>query len=197
MKPYTIAVPLLLLIATGCGRENTDVTAPAEVPAATAPATDTAGLGAVALPEFVQKAAMTDMFEIEAGKIARERASSAAIKSFARQMVTDHTATSAQLKGILATETGAPVIPTALDQAHLDKLARLRSAEAADFDGLYLDQQTEAHENALNLLQTYAQNGENARVKAFAAEVAPKVSAHLEMVRGLDRQGADDMKSKS
>ena len=151
-------------------------------------------VGSVALPEFVTKMAMTDMFEIEASKIAQQRASSSAIKTFARQMVTDHTATTSALKGILAAESGAPTPPAALDQEHLDRLARLRAASGSEFDAMYLDQQTEVHENALNLLQNYAQNGENAQVKAFAAQTAPKVAQHLEMVRGIDRQGADDVK---
>lgn len=195
MKLYTVAVPLLL-IATACAPESADKDA-SQIPAATEPSSDLAAMAATPLPEFVQKAAFTDMFEIEAGKIAQQRSTSAAIKAFAKQMVTDHTATSTQLKGILAAEAGAPAIPTALDQDHLDRLSRLRSASAADFDGVYLDQQTEAHENALNLLRNYAAGGDNAQVKTFAAETAPKVEQHLATVRNLDQSGADDGKSKT
>jgi putative membrane protein len=197
MKVAALAVPLLL-IASGCGQNASDssttATAPTDIPSATTPAADMPAVGTVALPEFVTKVAMTDMFEIEAAKLAQQRATSAAVKSFARQMTTDHTATSTKLKGILAADAAAPALPTALDQEHLDKLAKLRTASANEFDDMYIDQQTEAHENALNLLRNYAQNGENAQVKAFAAETAPKVAQHLETVRTLDRVGADDVK---
>lgn len=191
------AVPLLLVLATGCARENeTDTVTAPEMPTIDMPSAP--AMAAVTLPEFVTKVAMTDMFEIEAAKIAQQKARGAAVKTFARQMVADHTATTTQLKSLLSAETAPPPVPTALDQDHLDRLAKLRAASASDFDTLYLDQQTEAHENALNLLRSYAQNGDNARIRAFAAETAPKVERHLEMARTMDRTGADDTaKSKS
>ena len=70
-------------------------------------------------------------------------------------------------------------------------LQSLREAQPSDLDVRYVDQQTEAHENALSLLQRYAQGGDNVALKAFAGELAPKVQHHLDMVRGLDQSGAD------
>jgi putative membrane protein len=140
--------------------------------------------------------AMSDMYEIEASKIAQTKATNPQIKTFARQMINDHSGTSEQLKSLLASETSPPAMPAALDQAHLDRLARLREATAENFDEVYVDQQSEAHENALSL-RSYAQNGDNPRIKQFATETATKVQQHLTMVQALDDTGADENKSKS
>ncbi|MEM5846421.1 DUF4142 domain-containing protein, partial [Pediococcus pentosaceus] len=47
--------------------------------------------------DFVTEAAGSDMFEIESSKLAAERADPAT-KTFAQQMITDHTKTSMEMK---------------------------------------------------------------------------------------------------
>ena len=47
--------------------------------------------------DFVKEAAMSDMLEIEAAKIAEQKGN-ATEKKFAGQMITDHTKTSSELK---------------------------------------------------------------------------------------------------
>ena len=50
--------------------------------------------------DFVKEAAMSDMLEIEAAKIAQQKGNSTE-KTFAGQMITDHTKTSSELKGMV------------------------------------------------------------------------------------------------
>jgi putative membrane protein len=189
-----VAIPVLL-IASACSQQNdTTVATDTAAPDMTTPAAP--ALSTVALPDFVTRMAMSDMYEIEASKIAQTKATNPQIKTFARQMINDHSGTSEQLKSLLASETSPPAMPAALDQAHLDRLARLREATAENFDEVYVDQQSEAHENALSL-RSYAQNGDNPRIKQFATETATKVQQHLTMVQALDDTGADENKSKS
>ena len=69
----------------------------------------------------------------------------------------------------------------------------LNGASAKDFDDRYLDQQTMAHHEALLAFNGYAKAGDNVDLKAFAAETAPKLEHHAEMVTKLDRStNADD-----
>src|SRR3978361_1424756 len=65
--------------------------------------------------DFIKEAAMSDMLEIEAAKVAQQKGN-ADEKKFAEQMITDHTKTSTELKGLLAGEMKA-AIPAALDDA--------------------------------------------------------------------------------
>jgi len=61
---------------------------------------------------FVEAAALSDMYEVQAGQLASMRAHMPELKKFAQQMVDAHTMTSNQLKGILA-KTAANVAPPA------------------------------------------------------------------------------------
>src|ERR1700745_1047727 len=63
--------------------------------------------------DFIEEAATSDMLEIEAAKIAQQKGD-ATEKTFARQMITDHTKTSSELKGMVSGDMKA-AIPTALD----------------------------------------------------------------------------------
>ena len=106
-------------------------------------------------------------------------------------MVTDHSATTAKVKAITAKD-AALKPPAAMDEEHQKLIADLKAATPDKFDTLYFDQQTDAHEKAHGLLESYASGGDNAELKAFAAETAPKVQMHLDMVKKLDEAGADD-----
>src|ERR1700709_1010354 len=61
--------------------------------------------------DFIKEAAMSDMLEIEAAKVAQQKGN-ADEKKFAEQMITDHTKTSTELKGMATGELMA-AIPTA------------------------------------------------------------------------------------
>jgi putative membrane protein len=217
MRHYLIASTAILAAVSlaACSRqgaENTAATTESAVETATTAAgqavdkvqdaasapvgqTSAATIGANTTDGFVSSAAMSDMYEVEAGKIASERSKSAQIKSFAQMMVKDHTATTTELKGILSKASLNVTPPAALDERRKGMLDNLRSATAENFDKTYMDQQVAAHGEAATLMKGYADNGDNADLKAFAAKTAPKVQMHLDMARNLDRGGADGSKT--
>lgn len=192
--PLALAAALALAACNNTPAANQSAAAdnmamgPAETPMGGAIASAS---GAAATPDFVTRAAISDMFEIESSRVAIQRSNNAEIKKFANQMVTDHTATTAKLKSLVASNNlAAP--PNALDEPHQKMLADLKSAAADDFDETYLDQQDQAHTATLDLLNGYAAGGENADLKAMAAETAPKVQQHLAMVKQMDDADVDD-----
>jgi putative membrane protein len=136
---------------------------------------------------FVEGAVMGDIYEIEASKIALNRAKSADVKKFAQQMVDAHTATT---KALMAALKSAPDVtpPTELDSRHKDMLDNLKGAKAEDFDGRYIAQQINAHDEALVLMRGYAKSGDNAEIKVFAAATEPKVQMHLDMIKDVDNK---------
>lgn len=187
------------LTMAACGDKNTadeatstapgtELTDQGQLPEATADntATDQASI------DFVQKLSLSDMFEVEASKIALTKSSSPSIKAYAQSMITAHTAATATLKPIADALKVMP--PVTLDNDHAEKITDLNKATVKEFDQKYLDQQTDAHENALNALNDQAANGTNATLKAFAAAMAPKVAEHLDMVKKLDKSGVDEPK---
>lgn len=144
------------------------------------------------LKGFVTAAAISDMYEVEAGKIAEHRAHSGRVRAFAAKMVKAHTETTESLKSIVAS-LGSSVTPVA-PPAHLDDrrqgmIDELRGAKPSDFDNRYLSQQVDAHKEALILMKGYAKDGDVAPVKAFAARTAPIVQMHLNMAQSLYEAG--------
>lgn len=136
-------------------------------------------------PTFTAKAAASDQFEIQASKLALQRSSNPEVKRFARMMIDAHTKTTAQLKQA-ADDAGVAIpTPVVLPSDMQGKLNDLEKVSLADFDKTYLDDVVDAHQSALNVMQRYAQDGDQAQIKSLAAEVAPKVQQHLTMAKSI------------
>lgn len=134
---------------------------------------------------FVNTVAASDYYEIEAGKLAQEKATTQALKNFGGMMVTGHTATTNTLKSIGAAASPAWVPSAVLTAQQEADLASLRAANGADFDTAYKAQQVAAHEKAHALLQDYAANGDGAELKKFASDTAKTVKMHLDRIKGM------------
>jgi putative membrane protein len=136
--------------------------------------------------DFVKEVAISDMFEIQSSKLAEDKGN-AAEKSFASQMVTDHTKTSTELKGLV---TGGKVkadLPDALDSSTQSKLDKLKGASGKDFSSDFDSYQVSAHKDAVSLFERYAKGGDNADLKDWAGKTLPKLQHHLEMAQGLGK----------
>jgi putative membrane protein len=134
---------------------------------------------------FATAAAISDMYEVTAGKLALQRSSQADIKAFAQKMVDAHTATTEKLKGLLPPDITPPAHVDSRRQGMLDNL---RGASAADFDHRYAVQQVAAHKEADILMRGYGKDGDNASIKTFARETDKDVKMHLSMARDLEKK---------
>lgn len=152
----------------------------------------TGATGALSTEAFVRDAAIGGLYEIESSKLALEKASSPDVKAAARTIIADHEAANAKLKALVDAGKAPGPLPTALDERRKGMIDNLKGASAKDFDDRYLDQQTMAHHEALLAFNGYAKTGDNPDLKAFAAEAAPKLKHHAEMVTKLDRSTTAD-----
>jgi putative membrane protein len=139
--------------------------------------------------DFVKQVAISDMFEIESNKLAQQKGN-AAEKTFASQMVTDHTKTSTELKGLVSNGKVKAELPTALDSSHQSKLDKLKGASGNDFSSEFSSMQTSAHKDAVDLFERYAKGGDNADLKDWAGKTLPALRHHLEMAQALDKKPA-------
>lgn len=135
---------------------------------------------------FASKAALSGMLEVRSSELAQEQANSRDVQDFAQMMIEDHTAANDKLMGIVAGKTFDA--PDTLDEDHQAKLDELQDAE--EFDRAYLDMQEEAHEKAVSLFESYAENGEDEDLRTFAENTLPTLEQHLERVREI-REGFD------
>ena len=135
--------------------------------------------------QFANTAASSDAYEVAAGKLAKDKASSQALKDFGAMMVTAHTESTAKLKAAAGKATPAitpdPTL-TAEQQSNLDTLKGLSGAE---FDSAYKSQQVDAHQKALAAIQSYAAGGDVAALREWASTTAPVVQTHLDKILGL------------
>jgi len=137
-------------------------------------------------PDFVKEVAISDMFEVESNKLAQAKGN-APEKAFASQMVTDHTKTSTELKGLVSGGKVKAELPTALDSSHQSKLDKLKGAEGKDFSSDFDSMQVSAHKDAVSLFERYAKSGDNPDLKNWAGKTLPALKHHLEMAQGLSK----------
>lgn len=137
---------------------------------------------------FIAKAAATDAFERDAGRLAEKRSGDADVRAFGGMMVTAHTGTTNKLRAVLAKDHLPIPSKTTPDPTQAKMLTDLVNAPKDKFDKAYAHSQVVAHQMALKLLQDYAMTGDNPDLKQLAAATAPDVQMHLEMAMKLEAQ---------
>lgn len=137
--------------------------------------------------EYVQQAVMSDLFEIDASKLAVEKADSKDVKAFAERMVKDHSASLKALTDAASRGQTGITPPNDLDGDHKARIALLRNASGVEFDKLYIDLQTGAHEFALTLHGAYARSGDNGELKTVAGDIARRVEDHLAQIETIGK----------
>lgn len=182
MKVRLLLTSGLAFAVAACGAQGEDSAESNAVSEATSEAAVIAT--AEASQQFVDELTASDMFEIEAGKLAQEKGASQKVKDFGAMMVKDHTESSAKLKAA-ATKAGLAVtVAPTLSAAQAENLGLLRNA-GSDFDQIYAAQQVAAHETALTSLRQQAAEGAAQPLQEFARSTAMIVEHHLETAKEL------------
>ncbi|TGQ35700.1 DUF4142 domain-containing protein [Mesorhizobium sp. M00.F.Ca.ET.216.01.1.1] len=146
---------------------------------ATAMALALPALAAETDQDFVTKAAIGGMFEVQSSKIAQDKLQDQSLKDFAQKMISDHGAANAKLESIAGEQ--QLQVPSDLDTSHKSDVEKLQSA-AAPVDAPYTDMQKAAHADAVSLFEAYAKDGDNPALKSFATETLPTLKMHQEMI---------------
>lgn len=150
-----------------------------------------ADLGANAAPymptptpaNFVKKAGASDKFEITTANLMMN-SSDPAIKSFAQQMITDHTKSTAMIKSAAGADK-VVVAPPVLMPEQTKQVTMLKAATGKKRDTIYIQQQKQAHQKALNLMETYSKSGTASHLRETAGQIAPVVQSHLDMLNKM------------
>lgn len=156
----------------------------AALAAATALLLADAAYAAPPTPVFLAKAGASDLYERTASNIVLASTRDAAIRRFARMMVADHGKSTAMVKAAAA-RSGLHPRPPMLDPAQRKMIADLRHARGRDRDRVYVDQQKQAHAEALGLMQDYAATGATPALRRTAGDIVPVVQHHIDMLHNL------------
>ena len=135
--------------------------------------------------DFIKEAATSDLLEIEAAGIAQQKGGPAE-KTFAEQMIADHTKTSTELKDLVPADLKS-ALPTDLDEMSQKHLDKLRDTRDQAFASVYDPMQVSAHKDAVSLFERYAKGGEDPNLKDWAGKILPSLRHHLEMAEEMDK----------
>jgi putative membrane protein len=140
---------------------------------------------AVTTEDFVRTASIANQFEIKSSELALEKSQRGDVKSFAKQMVDDHTQTGVKLKQALQSSATSQQAEDTLDDKHQKLFDTLESASSDTFDTQYIGMQVDAHKEAVSLFSSYAKSGRDAVLKDFASQTLPTLKSHLSHVTQL------------
>jgi putative membrane protein len=126
---------------------------------------------------FAMKAAQGGQMEVDLGKMAKDHASSQAVKDFGQRMVDDHSKAGDELKALASKKSiDLPSGPGAEEKGMSDRLGKLQGAA---FDRAYMRMMVSDHKKDIAEFQREANRGQDADLKTWAAKTLPTLQEHL------------------
>ena len=193
---YFAALAVVVLAACGpedrSGTPETDTTATTgvsvqETSTATATTTGATGGSTSAMAgedkEFVSKAGMGGLFEVQAGNLALQKAQNADVKSFAQRMVTDHSNANAELAQLATTKGVA--LPTELGGDHKAAFDHLNSLSGAEFDKAYMHHMVDDHDKDVAEFEKASTTAMDGDVKTWAGKTLPTLQQHQQLSKDV------------
>lgn len=134
--------------------------------------------------KFLTEAAMGGLMEVELGRWAAQKGTSAEVKQFGQRMVDDHGNANTELAQ-LASSKGV-TLPAQLDEKHQNEASKItRLAGGAEFDKAYSKMMLKDHEKDVSAFEKASTSAGDADIKAFAAKTLPTLQEHLQMAKAL------------
>jgi len=140
---------------------------------------------------FVKKAAMSNAAEIEISKLALTRSQSPQVKSFAEQMVRDHSTAAKELQEVAQKQGFA--VPGGTDHAHQSNMKKMEQLTGADFDKAYGEQMRKDHKKAVSLFSAASEDQSlDPNLRELANKLLPTLRQHQHEAQNLpdDRESS-------
>lgn len=130
--------------------------------------------------------------DIDAGNVAKTRASDPKVKEFAQRMVTDHSGVNKQA---VALATKLKVTPEdnptsqSLKSGGDANIAKLKTLKGADFDKAYIEHEVDYHQAVLDAVdKTLIPGVKNEELKTLLVKTRPAFVAHLEHAKHVQAE---------
>jgi putative membrane protein len=144
---------------------------------------------------FVGQANLGAPFQVDSGRLAETKGTSAAIRDYAHLMVTSHIPVVDALNVILKNENITPS-NTLLHGAYDAMIFTLKADQRVAFDRNYVNGQVEYQKGNAALFEQEIQNGSDPHLKEFARQTLPKIVDHLHRAEKLAAAGDGRLASK-
>ncbi len=136
---------------------------------------------------FLRKAAEEGIVDVELGKLAAEKGSTADVKAFGQKMVDDHTDLNQQI-AMVADQMGFR-LPKAISNAGKAEYDKLKTLSGPDFDKEYVTYMSKANHEAFRDYRTESTSATNENVKELIGKAAPMIREHS---MAIDKIGRDE-----
>jgi putative membrane protein len=137
---------------------------------------------------FVAQANLGAPFQVDSGRLAEKKATTAHLRDYAHLMVVSHIPVVDDLNAILR-QKGETAPPNTLLRAAYDTMiASLKDEHGAAFDRDYATGQVDYQKGNAALFQYEIQNGTDPELKEFARRTLPKIEDHLQRVLRLAKE---------
>jgi putative membrane protein len=159
------------------------------VAAGLAVSASTASAQAVTDPQIAAIVVTANQVDIDAGKVAEARATSADVKRFGQMMVTSHAGVNKQaaelMKQLKVTPERNPTSQS-LESGGETNVAHLQKLTGVEFDRAYIDHEVAYRQQVLEAIDTtLIPNARNSELKALLTQVRPAIASHLQHAKTL------------
>jgi putative membrane protein len=134
---------------------------------------------------FVAQANLGAPFQIDSGRVAEKKATTAQIRDYAHLMVTTHIPVVDALNNVLKRKGLSAPPNTLLHGAYDAMIASLNAEHGAALDRDYVEGQVEYQKGNAALFRSEIQNGDDPELKEFARLTLPKIEDHLKRALAL------------
>lgn len=135
---------------------------------------------------FAEKAALGGMMEVEAGKIAVEKATNPEVKAFGQRMIDDHSKINDALKSLASSKN--MTLPTMMSDSQQKDLNDLREKSASDFDKAYVKMMVDDHKDDVDDFQKAVDKLNDMDLKNFAINTLPTLQKHLASIQEIENK---------
>jgi putative membrane protein len=162
-------------------------TTPSGASGTSATSATTSGSGKVAKADqkIVMDMAQGNMAEIDMAKLAQSKSQNDQVKTYAQQMIDDHTKALSEVQQLAQTK--GITLPTDIDAAHKAAAAKLSALNGDAFDRAYMKQGGLADHKKMHSMLTSAQaKAKDPDVKALVTKITPTVDQHLNAAQQMN-----------
>lgn len=131
--------------------------------------------------DFLTKAYQTNLNEIELARLATQQASSSEVKQYAQRMIEEHGRSNEQIQQI-ASSKGVDLQSAAEGKDH----SQFSGLSGSQFDQKYIENQQQAHQEAISMFRDAADKGTDPEIKSFASSQLSTLEQHQSMANDLN-----------
>lgn len=145
---------------------------------------------AITAEEFIQQAALKNLYKIRTGELALDMGYRTTVLQFAQQMIDNHTRALKDLSHVVhSLKMDQDIIPDDLDARYQQQLEALQNTPLDDFDAYYISDQRRMNEQAIEFYSNYIKDRDSQDPEAlhrYAVRSLPVLQQHANILEQVD-----------